>query len=210
MNAAPRLPLLDGLTTFAHARERTATAMMHADDRTHHARTPIDGPAGKLAVHDWGGDGPPTLLAHPTGFHGRIWAPVAERLVAAGRHVWSFDFRGHGDSDAPDPDGRRVHLGRLRGRRARGRRTTSDSPAIPRSSRAATRRARPRCSSARRARPGTFARIWAYEPIMFPDDRAGTVGRRLPAQLASRGSGATSGAPSTRRTTRTRRSVRST
>ena len=57
-----------------------------------------------LAVHDWGGDGPPVLLAHPTGFHGRIWAPVAARLVGRGRHVWSFDFRGHGDSDAPGLD----------------------------------------------------------------------------------------------------------
>ena len=41
-----------------------------------------------LVVHDWGGDGAPTLLAHPTGFHGRVWAPVATRLVARGRRVW--------------------------------------------------------------------------------------------------------------------------
>ncbi len=60
-------------------------------------------PSGlSLAVHDWGGDGDPVLLAHPTGFHGRVWAPVAARLVDAGRKVWSFDFRGHGDSD-PSP-----------------------------------------------------------------------------------------------------------
>jgi len=62
-------------------------------------------PSGlRLAVHDWGGDGDPVLLAHPTGFHGVVWQPVAERLVAAGRRVCSFDFRGHGDSD-PAPDG---------------------------------------------------------------------------------------------------------
>ena len=52
-----------------------------------------------VAVHDWGGTGDPVLLAHPTGFHGVVWQPVAERLVASGRRVWSFDFRGHGDSD---------------------------------------------------------------------------------------------------------------
>src|SRR4051794_39272515 len=57
-----------------------------------------------LAVHDWGGDGDPVLLSHPTGFHGVAWQPTAERLVARGRRVWSFDFRGHGDSD-PAPDG---------------------------------------------------------------------------------------------------------
>ena len=74
---------------------------MTAEPRSH----VIAGGAGKLVVHDWGGDGPATLLSHPTGFHGRVWAPVAERLAAAGRRVWSFDFRGHGDSDAPDPSG---------------------------------------------------------------------------------------------------------
>src|SRR4051812_48810537 len=56
----------------------------------------------RLVVHDWGGTGTPVLLAHPTGFHGRIWQPVADLLLASGRRVWSFDFRGHGDSDAPD------------------------------------------------------------------------------------------------------------
>ena len=57
-----------------------------------------------LAVHAWGGTGDPVLLAHPTGFHGVVWQPVAERLVDTGCRVWSFDFRGHGDSD-PSPDG---------------------------------------------------------------------------------------------------------
>lgn len=62
-------------------------------------------PSGiSLAVHDWGGSGDPVLLAHPTGFHGRAWAPVAAGLVDSGRKVWSFDFRGHGDSD-PSPGG---------------------------------------------------------------------------------------------------------
>jgi len=62
-------------------------------------------PSGlSLAVHDWGGTGDPVLLSHPTGFHGVAWQPVAERLIARGRRVWSFDFRGHGDSDKT-PDG---------------------------------------------------------------------------------------------------------
>jgi pimeloyl-ACP methyl ester carboxylesterase len=136
----------------------------------------IPGPAGALAVHDWapaGGDrdGPPVLLAHPTGFHGRIWAPVAKRLVAVGRRVWSFDFRGHGDSDAPDPSGDEYswdgfasdvlavvdHLG------------VGGDPALL------------ACGHSKGAaalllgeatQPGTFARIWAYEPIVFPDPGA--------------------------------------
>ena len=54
-----------------------------------------------LVRYDWGGpsDGPAVLLAHPTGFNGLAWTPVAERLVARGCRVWSFDFRGHGTSD---------------------------------------------------------------------------------------------------------------
>ena len=50
---------------------------------TSHRLRRTDAPT--LAVHAWGGDGPPTLLCHPTGFHGRVWAPVAERLLDAGR-----------------------------------------------------------------------------------------------------------------------------
>jgi len=126
----------------------------------------VDGPRA-LAVHDWGGGDAPTLLAHPTGFHGRIWAPVAERLVAAGRHVWSFDFAGHGDSAAPEPTGNTYawpsfaadalavvdHLG------------VGGDPAFV------------ACGHSKGAaalllgesdRPGTYPRIWAYEPIIFP------------------------------------------
>ena len=86
-----------------HAAEQQPTT---ADDVTVLAPTSHDFDADgiRLVVHDWGGAGAPVLLAHPTGFHGRVWEPVATRLVARGRHVWSFDFRGHGDSDAPDID----------------------------------------------------------------------------------------------------------
>lgn len=121
-----------------------------------------------LAVHTWGSSSAastnPVLLAHPTGFHGRIWAPVVERLVAADRAVWSFDFRGHGDSDE-SPDGYAWpyfaqdvlavvdHLG-LGGRR--------DLVAAGHSKGAAS------LLRAESDRPGTFGRIWAFEPIMMP------------------------------------------
>jgi pimeloyl-ACP methyl ester carboxylesterase len=121
-----------------------------------------------LAIYDWGGDGPPTLLAHPTGFHGLSWAPTAERLVASGRRVWSFDFRGHGDSD-PAPDGYAWsgftddalavidHLG-LAG--------DPSLLAVGHSKGGAA------LLSAELLRPGTLPRVWAYEPIVFPSDRA--------------------------------------
>jgi pimeloyl-ACP methyl ester carboxylesterase len=120
----------------------------------------------EIVVHHWGGTGPPTLLAHPTGFHGRVWAPIADRLVARGRRVWSFDFRGHGDSSAPESDyswagfGDDVfavvaHLG-----------IASDPAlvAVGHSKGAAA------LLLAELQQPGTFPRMWAYEPIMFPTD----------------------------------------
>lgn len=58
-----------------------------------------------LAVHHLSdcqpGSLPAVLLSHATGFHGKCWIPVAERLK--GRFdVWAHDHRGYGDSAAPD------------------------------------------------------------------------------------------------------------
>ena len=120
----------------------------------------------RLVVHDWGGAGEPILLAHPTGFHGRVWEPVAQRLVASGRRVWSFDFRGHGDSDAPDADyswhgfaddvlAVAEHLG------------VAGDPTLVACGHSKGGAA---LILGEQQRPGTFARIWAYEPIIFPSE----------------------------------------
>jgi pimeloyl-ACP methyl ester carboxylesterase len=53
-----------------------------------------------LRVHDLGGDGPDVVLAHATGFHGRVWEPLATALT--GFHCWSIDLRAHGDSALPE------------------------------------------------------------------------------------------------------------
>jgi pimeloyl-ACP methyl ester carboxylesterase len=54
-----------------------------------------------IAVHDMGGTGEPLLLCHATGLHAHAYQPLALRL-ATHFHVWALDFRGHGDSTAPD------------------------------------------------------------------------------------------------------------
>ena len=61
----------------------------------------VDAPAPDHAVvvHDLGGSGPPLLLCHATGFHGRVWQPVASHLP--GRHCYAPDLRGHGDTPLP-------------------------------------------------------------------------------------------------------------
>lgn len=133
------------------------------------AATKITGADGvSLAVYDWNGAGPPTLLAHPTGFHGRAWAPTARRLVAAGKAVYSFDFRGHGDSDAA-PSGYEWqgfaadalavvnHLG-LAG--------DPDLVAVGHSKGATA------LLLGEAEAPGTYPAIYGYEPIVFPTERA--------------------------------------
>jgi pimeloyl-ACP methyl ester carboxylesterase len=119
-----------------------------------------------LVVHDWGGDGDPVLLAHPTGFHGMVWQPVAERLVRAGRRVYSFDFRGHGDSDAPDEDYSWHHFAddALAVAKHVGVARDPDLLAVGHSKGGAA------LLLGEAKEPGTYARIYAYEPIIFPND----------------------------------------
>ncbi len=132
---------------------------------TTHATTP-DGLT--LAVYDWGGAGAPVLLCHPTGFHGRVWAPAAARLVAAGHRVYSFDFRGHGDSDAPPPTPNAYDWHRF----------ASDALAVadhldvtgdPQLIAAGHSAGGTSLLVGEAQRRGTYARIWTYEPIIFPD-----------------------------------------
>jgi len=63
----------------------------------------VDSGGVKLHYLDWGGDGPPLILLHATGFLARLWQPIAEQLTERFRIV-AYDQRGHGDSDNP-PDG---------------------------------------------------------------------------------------------------------
>jgi pimeloyl-ACP methyl ester carboxylesterase len=136
-----------------------------------------------LAVHDWGGTGDPVLLVHPTGFHGMVWAPVAERLVDHGRHVWSFDCRGHGDS-APAPDRRYDwsgfaddadavldHLG-LRGEPTllTGGHSKGGAALFMVSMRD----------------PDALRTIWAFEPIVFPVETAVPADPDNPMSAAAR------------------------
>src|SRR5215467_4380217 len=121
-----------------------------------------------LVVHDWGGGaGRPVLLAHATGFHGRVWAPIASRLVATGSRVWSFDFRGHGDSDAPPADADHYSW----------RRFADDALAVathlglagdPDLVAAGHSKGAVALLLGKEKRPGTFGRVCAFEPVIFP------------------------------------------
>lgn len=120
----------------------------------------------RIAHYDWGGDAdaPPVLLAHPTGFHGRVWQPVAHRLHDAGYHVYALDFRGHGDSDR-SPHGYAwsgfatdvATITEVHGLTGR-----PDLIAVGLSKGGAA------LILAELAAPNTYARFWLYEPIVFP------------------------------------------
>jgi pimeloyl-ACP methyl ester carboxylesterase len=67
----------------------------------HDAKTfSLDANGIRLACQDWGGEGPPIIVLHATGFLGRVYRPIALALRSAG-HVYSYDQRGHGDSSLP-------------------------------------------------------------------------------------------------------------
>ncbi len=55
----------------------------------------------RIAALDWGGDGEPLLLLHPTGFCAGFFDPLARRLRDTYRSI-GVDLRGHGGTDAPD------------------------------------------------------------------------------------------------------------
>jgi pimeloyl-ACP methyl ester carboxylesterase/catechol 2,3-dioxygenase-like lactoylglutathione lyase family enzyme len=54
----------------------------------------------RLHYLDFGGDGPPAVLHHATGFHAWVWTPIAAALSTRYR-VFAVDARGHGESEKP-------------------------------------------------------------------------------------------------------------
>lgn len=59
----------------------------------------------RIALHDLGGPSggtpaPVLLFSHATGFHGRVWEPMAS-LLCHQFHCVSLDLRGHGMSELP-------------------------------------------------------------------------------------------------------------
>lgn len=152
----------------------------------------VEGAGGlPIALWDLGGKGPPIMLAHATGLHTRCFRALAEGLTDRFR-VFGFDCRGHGHSGTPaldrDEDGQIPTMGwatfaedalavidslGLRGTRGFGH---SCGGAV--------------LLLAEQLRPGTFSRIFTYEPVVAPPE--------LWARLRDRG-GSRSGAARRRR-----------
>ncbi len=54
-----------------------------------------------VAVHEFGGSGPPLLLSHATGFHGYCYLPIADALDDRFT-AFALDHRGHGATARPE------------------------------------------------------------------------------------------------------------
>jgi pimeloyl-ACP methyl ester carboxylesterase len=134
----------------------------------------------EVAVHDYGGSGRALVVVHGTGLCSRMWEPVLGRLPEGAFRALAVDLRGHGATRTPadvryDDD-----------------RMVADLTAVCRFF-----DLRDACVAAHSmggatsllteaTRPGTFARLWVYEPIIFPRPAEGGEGPSAFAQLTRR------------------------
>lgn len=121
----------------------------------------------RVLVHllgdDGGGGGRWVVLAHATGFHGLVWRPVGAGL-RPGFRCAAPDLRGHGES-MPAPHGDYDWGGFAADVLAVVDGLGLEQPAGIGHSSGATA-----LLLAEQARPGTFAGLYCYEPVLVPAD----------------------------------------
>jgi pimeloyl-ACP methyl ester carboxylesterase len=125
-----------------------------------------------LAVYDFGGDGDPVLLVHANGFCAAVWAPVAARL--SDHRCVAFDLRAHGRS--------RPHDGDLSwDRHGEDVLAVVDALELGGALGVGHSMGGAALLLAEQARPGTFASLWVWEPIVFPPVELPAEGNTLAA-----------------------------
>jgi pimeloyl-ACP methyl ester carboxylesterase len=143
---------------------------------------PVSTSAVTLALYRLaGGEVDPALvlIAHATGLHGRAYLPVARALT--GFEVLAPDLRGHGDADSPRPleyswtgfgDDMVVVLDALSelGLRRPGRPLLGLGHSMGGAC----------LLMAEQRRPGTFAALYCFEPIVFPPPLPGAQAHPSP------------------------------
>ncbi|HQF95265.1 MAG TPA: alpha/beta hydrolase [Microthrixaceae bacterium] len=111
-----------------------------------------------------GGSGPRLLFVHATGFCATVWRPMAD-VLSERFDCWALDVRGHGRSNPP-ADETFDWAGTADDVLAVVDDLGGDGPwfGVGHSMGGAS------LLLAEERRPGTFAGIWAYEPVVFPSD----------------------------------------
>lgn len=113
-----------------------------------------------VATYDLGGSGNDLLLVHATGFCAGVWGPLAGRLPD--HRLSALDVRGHGRSGSPatmdwEATGQDVLA-------------TVDGLELDRPLGVGHSMGGASLLMAEIQRPGTFAALWVFEPIVFPPD----------------------------------------
>ena len=117
----------------------------------------------RVAYYDLGGDGPALVLAHATGFCGPVLVPLARHLQDRFRCV-VFDERGHGASDPPN-DGNFDWHGFARDVLA-----VVDELGLVHPLGFGHSAGGAALLLAEQSRPGTFAALYCFEPVVYPSD----------------------------------------
>ncbi len=127
-----------------------------------------------LATHDLGGRGPTLVMAHATGFHGLVLGPLA-RALAPHLACIAFDARGHGATVLPpgavlDWYGLAADAAAVADAAAAMAGHGSDGHPGARPLGFGHSSGATALLLAEQARPGTFAGLYCYEPVLVAAD----------------------------------------
>lgn len=117
----------------------------------------------EVATHQLGGRGAPLVMAHAAGFHGLVLAPLAHHLAGEFRCA-AYDARGHGDTRLPA--GRDLDWYGL----AADVLAVVDGLSLDRPYGFGHSSGATAVLMAEQARPGTFAAIYCFEPVIVAAD----------------------------------------
>ncbi len=118
----------------------------------------------KVAVHDFGGEGPLLVLSHATGLCAHLWLPMTETLTTRFRCI-GLDYRGHGHTVTPASTtmawvGMGHDLLTVIDAYADGAPTMVAGHSMGGAA----------IVIAEMIRPGAVAKAWGFEPILFDPD----------------------------------------
>ncbi|MEZ5377575.1 MAG: alpha/beta hydrolase [Acidimicrobiales bacterium] len=131
----------------------------------------------RVAYHDFGGSGPLLLLSHATGFCAGVWQPMAENLTDHFRCV-GIDYRGHGYTITP-AETTMAWTGMANDLLSVVDALVGDEPVFV----AGHSMGGAALVLADRLRPGTVAKAWGFEPILYDAAMMATVNPEDPSRM---------------------------